>query len=63
MLPRLRVEDIRIPRLSQEAQREAGTAYKQLRLATEAATKFAEKTQSLLDTLGNTIATGQFTIH
>lgn len=61
--PTVKLEKLRLPRLPLEAQRHAGAAYRQLRLAAEAATQLADHARALLTAAGNTVATGQFLIH
>ncbi|MFI7743741.1 class I SAM-dependent DNA methyltransferase [Kocuria rhizosphaericola] len=63
LTPTIKLEKMRLPRLPLDAQRRAGATYKQLRLATEAATQLAHNAQALLTAASNTVATGQFTLH
>lgn len=60
--PVVKVEKLLLPHLPLEDQRQAGSVYRQLRLATETAARFAAKAKALLEAAGNTVSTGQFTL-
>lgn len=60
--PVVKVEKLLLPHLPLEDQRHAGDVYRQLRLAAEAAARFAANAHALLEAAGNTVSTGQFTL-